>query len=178
MSDVEIPIDGPVEAGQNLEWKSSWRDEHLKWICGFANAQGGRLVIGKNDRGDVVRLEFVFAGTADRSVSGGVVRESGRPGRRAGEPRSSQPESQPESLAASVLRQLAAGPMSKSSLSRSLGQRSVSGQLLNRVVSALLADGRIAYTIPDKPRSRLQKYRLTDTGTAAAGGVLNRGERE
>lgn len=39
---------------QNLEWKSSWRDEHLKWICGFANAHGGVLVIGKNDHGEIV----------------------------------------------------------------------------------------------------------------------------
>ena len=28
---------------QNIEWKSSWRDEYLKWVCGFANAQGGRI---------------------------------------------------------------------------------------------------------------------------------------
>ena len=20
---------------QNIEWKESWRDEYLKWICGF-----------------------------------------------------------------------------------------------------------------------------------------------
>ncbi len=39
---------------QNVEWKRSWRDEHLKWICGFANAQGGVLEIGKNDDGEVV----------------------------------------------------------------------------------------------------------------------------
>ncbi|MBT9547606.1 MAG: putative DNA binding domain-containing protein [Candidatus Sericytochromatia bacterium] len=39
---------------QNTEWKESWRDEYLKWICGFANAQGGVLVIGKNDRGQPV----------------------------------------------------------------------------------------------------------------------------
>jgi len=39
---------------QNVEWKSSWRDEYLKWICGFANAQGGVLEIGKDDRGTVV----------------------------------------------------------------------------------------------------------------------------
>ena len=57
MSEVEIPDDGPVEENQNLEWKSSWRDEHLKWICGFANAQGGRLVIGKNDRGEVLGVK-------------------------------------------------------------------------------------------------------------------------
>ena len=39
---------------QNIEWKESWRDEYLKWVCGFANAQGGVLEIGKNDKGDVV----------------------------------------------------------------------------------------------------------------------------
>jgi ATP-dependent DNA helicase RecG len=39
---------------QNTEWKESWRDEYLKWICGFANAHGGTLWIGKNDRGTVV----------------------------------------------------------------------------------------------------------------------------
>jgi len=31
-------------------------DEYLKWICGFANAQGGRLEIGRNDKGVVVGL--------------------------------------------------------------------------------------------------------------------------
>jgi ATP-dependent DNA helicase RecG len=35
---------------QHTEWKSSWRDEYLKWVCGFANAGGGVLVIGRNDR--------------------------------------------------------------------------------------------------------------------------------
>ena len=39
---------------QNIEYKESWRDEYLKWICGFANAQGGTIYIGKNDAGDVV----------------------------------------------------------------------------------------------------------------------------
>jgi ATP-dependent DNA helicase RecG len=39
---------------QQLEWKESWRDEHLKWVCAFANGEGGMLVIGRNDRGQVV----------------------------------------------------------------------------------------------------------------------------
>jgi hypothetical protein len=34
--------------------KASWRDDHLRWICGFANAEGGVLVIGRNDKGEVV----------------------------------------------------------------------------------------------------------------------------
>ncbi|MDP1526470.1 MAG: ATP-binding protein [Rhodocyclaceae bacterium] len=39
---------------QNVEWKQSWRDECLRWICGFANADGGVLVIGRDDRGEAV----------------------------------------------------------------------------------------------------------------------------
>ena len=124
---------------------------------------------------DGVRLEFVFV-EPRIGPSPAAARESGGPARKARGPRPAQPESQPESLADRVLRQLAAGPMSKSGLSRSLGQRSVSGQL-NRVVSALLADGRIGYTLPDRPRSRLQKYRLTDAGRAAAKGLSDGGAK-
>lgn len=39
---------------QNIEYKSSWRDEYLKWVCGFANAYGGSIFIGKDDAGNVV----------------------------------------------------------------------------------------------------------------------------
>ena len=39
---------------QNIEWKEAWRDEFLKWICGFANADGGVLVIGRDDQGQAV----------------------------------------------------------------------------------------------------------------------------
>jgi len=42
---------------QNIEYKSSWHDDYLKWICGFANAQGGRIYIGKDDTGKIVDLE-------------------------------------------------------------------------------------------------------------------------
>lgn len=38
---------------QNIEWKESWRNEYLKWICGFANAKGGKIFVGKNDKGEV-----------------------------------------------------------------------------------------------------------------------------
>lgn len=38
---------------QNIEYKENWRDEYLKWICGFANAQGGRIYIGCSDDGMV-----------------------------------------------------------------------------------------------------------------------------
>lgn len=45
-----------VNENQHTEWKQSWRDEYLKWICGFANADGGVLEIGRDDSGTVVGL--------------------------------------------------------------------------------------------------------------------------
>lgn len=39
---------------QNIEYKTIWKDEYLKWICGFANAQGGTIFIGKDDNGNIV----------------------------------------------------------------------------------------------------------------------------
>jgi ATP-dependent DNA helicase RecG len=45
-----------TKESQNIEWKQSWHDEYLKWICGFANAQGGRIFIGKDDAGKVTGL--------------------------------------------------------------------------------------------------------------------------
>lgn len=41
---------------QNIEWKAKWKDDYLEWICGFANAQGGKIYIGCNDDGEVIGL--------------------------------------------------------------------------------------------------------------------------
>ena len=41
---------------QNTEWKSKWKDEYLEWICGYANAQGGKIYIGCDDEGNVLGL--------------------------------------------------------------------------------------------------------------------------
>jgi ATP-dependent DNA helicase RecG len=41
---------------QFVDWKEKWNDDFLPWICGFANAQGGRLEIGRNDEEKVVGL--------------------------------------------------------------------------------------------------------------------------
>ncbi len=75
----------------------------------------------------------------------------------------SLPESQPEDMQSKVIKLLAIGPMQKSELSKSLGQKAISAQL-NAVVRKLVADQLIEYTIPNKPNSRLQKYRLTEKG--------------
>ena len=38
----------------NIEFKESWNDDVLKWVCAFANAQGGDLWIGVRDDGTPV----------------------------------------------------------------------------------------------------------------------------
>lgn len=41
---------------QSIEWKTKWKDDYLEWICGFANAQGGKIYIGCSDDGEIVGL--------------------------------------------------------------------------------------------------------------------------
>lgn len=41
---------------QNIEYKTIWHDDYIKWVCGFANAQGGIIFIGKDDNGNVVGI--------------------------------------------------------------------------------------------------------------------------
>lgn len=41
---------------QNIEYKQSWHDDYLKTICGFANANGGKLFIGKDNNGNIMDL--------------------------------------------------------------------------------------------------------------------------
>ena len=40
-----------MKESQTIEFKETWHDEYLKWLCGFANAEGGILSIGRNDQG-------------------------------------------------------------------------------------------------------------------------------
>ncbi len=43
-----------MDENQNIEWKSNWHDDYLKWICCFANANGGIIYIGKDDNGNII----------------------------------------------------------------------------------------------------------------------------
>lgn len=42
---------------QNTEWKESWRNDYFEYISAFANAEGGRIYIGINDKGEVVGID-------------------------------------------------------------------------------------------------------------------------
>ena len=94
------------------------------------------------------------------SVDGGPESESDD------KPASARTRSRDGSLDRRVLALLLDGPMAKSAIARGLGHRSVSGGL-NRVTRRLRRDGLVEYTLPEKPNSSRQEYRLTPTGQLA-----------
>ena len=106
---------------------------------------------------------------AEKAQEAQLKARSGLSGEQTGKRPESQPESRPESLGIRVMRLLILAPLSKAELSASLGHKEISGQL-NKTIRELLQNKTVEYTIPDKPQSRLQKYRLTDKGRRLAAG--------
>ena len=45
-----------MKESQHIEFKRYWKDDLLKWICAFANADGGVLMVGYDDSGKAVGL--------------------------------------------------------------------------------------------------------------------------
>jgi len=62
-----------------------------------------------------------------------------------------------------VLQCLQAAPLSKSAIAHALG-KAKPNRYLNELMNRLLEAGQVAYTVPEKPQSRLQRYRLTAKG--------------
>ena len=80
-------------------------------------------------------------------------------------PQTDPTELRPETEAQSggILQALGKRPLSTNELTKILGLRSKTGAF-KRTIKELMDRKSIEYTIPDKPSSRLQKYRLTDAG--------------
>lgn len=206
---------------QVTEWKATWRDEYLRWLCGFANAEGGTLTIGKDDKGKIVGVEnaqrllmkhpseppnpalaqvFFRTGLIEAWGRGyerimDACREAGTtlPTVRhdgaglwiewewvppeEGTPQVTPPvtggeleselgsELESDSLVGRVLAALQETARGKAGISAALGQKQVSGPL-HEVVRKLVEERFVEMTLPNKPNSRLQKYRLTESGRA------------
>lgn len=118
----------------------------------YAHAFGGQDPVLNED--SVFRVTVMLP-----QLDGGTV--TARAGSTAGW--QSGAESGAESQELRVLAALGSGPLSKAELASQLGLSTVSGAL-NRSVRRLFAADLIEHTMPEKPNSRLQKYRLTPAG--------------
>lgn len=76
-----------------------------------------------------------------------------------------QSKAQTRAQSDTLLTALATKPLSANELVALLNLRSKTGAF-KRSIKYLLGAGNIEYTLPDKPNSRLQQYRLTDKGRA------------
>ncbi|PAT40158.1 helix-turn-helix domain-containing protein [Vandammella animalimorsus] len=94
------------------------------------------------------------------------LREPMQVDRQGPEPQGAQSEAQSEAQSDRVLQLLTAGPSSANALALGLGLKTKTGAL-KRTIKALVEQGLIAYTVPNKPDSRLQQYRLTEAGRKA-----------
>lgn len=100
----------------------------------------------------------------DKSLTGpedGVTKPKSKPESRP----ESRPEWEPDSMHYRIMQAIHSAPLSRSEIAKVLGHRSVSGAAKSAL--AEIMDIRfMEYTIPDKPNSRLQQYRLTEKGRA------------
>ncbi len=76
-----------------------------------------------------------------------------------------QSRAQSRAQSDSILAALADDPLSAADIAASLGLKTKTGSF-KRALHTLFEAGLIEQTLPDKPTSRLQKYRLTEAGTA------------
>ena len=98
------------------------------------------------------------------------VPEFGSDGERVGWPgqglhqvQEAQSKAQSKAQSDEIVKLLGSGSLSAAELVNKLGLKSKTGAL-KRSLQQLLDNGLVEYTIPYKPTSRLQKYRLTDKG--------------
>ncbi|MBU1993426.1 putative DNA binding domain-containing protein [bacterium] len=46
-----------LNESQTIEFKRLWKDDYIKWVCAFANSEGGTIYIGIEDDGEIVGIE-------------------------------------------------------------------------------------------------------------------------
>ena len=86
----------------------------------------------------------------------------------------SRPDSGVESeMATSILNALQNGVLGEKEVAQHLGKVQPT-RYLNDLVRKLVTAKLIEYTIPDKPTSRLQKYRLTEKGRTRLAKLVNK----
>ena len=123
--------------------------------------------------GDVFRIVVKapeLGPTGERAIAPGVGTKSGL-----SRAQIEAQEAQSEAQSAAIVNALGSGPLSAAELVDTLGLKSKTGAF-KRSLQKLLDKGLAEYTIPDKPNSRLQKYRLTEKGRQVLTEIQGEGE--
>ena len=207
------------DENQTIEYKASWQEKYLEWICGYANAKGGVLyvaiqerqdvrTIGSSRRNPVVADVFNRLNYAERRGSGlkkildaygaaeynvqhrtpsfasdtfftvvlpsltyGMTKEQLIGGVSpvmppVATPVASRVDARLSDRQLRILVALSRGEKASSEVVDAV-DGIATNNLRRRYMRYLLDIGYVEYTIPGKPNSRLQKYRLTARGRAA-----------
>lgn len=150
--------------GRRLEFKEKLpvSSDIAKTIIAFANDAGGELYIGIKDTprkiSGVIADELNYYDNIDFKWD-----DKGLAFQVQFIKKDNEAESKAESLEMMILNAIYYEPLSKSHISKRLNMNTVSGNL-NRAIKKLLKNGYIEQTIPQKPSSRLQQYRITSKG--------------
>ena len=138
----------------NIEWKSTWKDEYLKWICGFANAQAVCQTQGYPEPrfevlGEDMTVTFLAAGLGSRvQASGETVQASGE---------SVQASDNKHERIRQEILAYCVEARSLGEISAKLGLRHLS--YLRKVYIKPLLGSRLEMTHPENPRHMHQRYR-------------------
>ena len=145
----------------NIEWKSTWKDEYLKWICGFANAQAVCQTQGYPEPrfevlGEDMTVTFLAAGLGSRvQASGETVQALGESVQASGESVQAS-DNKHERIRQEILAYCVEA-RSLGEISAKLGLRHLS--YLRKVYIKPLLGSSLELTHPENPRHMHQRYR-------------------
>lgn len=175
---------------KTLELKAALpKNENIaKTVIAFSNTSGGKLIIGVNDKpsgktttaNDYDRLRSI---TIEKQPGLNIKQPEMQPESVVVQPEwqqelqqglkdllepgleYEQQELQQESLFTIALSKMLHAHKSRKEISVELGQKAISGQL-NEILGKLQKKNLVEWTIPDKPQSSKQKFKLTKRGLA------------
>ena len=148
----------PKQESQNVEFKESWND-------GFRNAGLADPVIEEDEGG--IRITLFRPAWVARELGAAFVAK-----KTVGAESGAESGAEADTMKRRILSFLfSLDSASVSEIAKHNGLTTPSGSM-KRIVRSILASGLIERTIPDKPHSRLQKYRLTAKGRAALANLI------